>query len=381
MNPDRLSGKTIVLAVTGSIAAVETVKLAHELRRQGAVVQPVMSQAACGIIHPDALTYACGRETIIRISGFVEHVQYCGDDGIADLLLIAPCTANTIAKIANAIDDTPVTTFATTAIGRGMPVILVPAMHHAMFRHNLLMSHQNSLSLIGITVINPHIEEGKAKIASNEEIVLWCGRLLSGMPLKGKNVVITSGRCEEPVDDVRILTTRSSGKMGKELACEAFRLGAEVTIIHKDVICIGENIRVTTATSMNQAVREIFSEKKVDIYISSAAISDFAPEIVTGKIPSGKPVSIRLNPLPKILDGAVGKASVIIGFKLGSDSIQKAGALLCKGVTMVASNTAENLGTESGNYILTDQFGSLKISGHKYEIAERIFDRILKYHL
>ena len=102
-----LAGKQIVVAVTGSIAAVEVVKLIHSLRRCGAVVQPIMSHAATGIIQPDALTYASGRETITRLSGWVEHITYCGEEGSADLLLIAPCTANTISKIACGIDDTP----------------------------------------------------------------------------------------------------------------------------------------------------------------------------------------------------------------------------------------------------------------------------------
>ena len=130
-----LAGKQIVIAVTGSIAAVEVIKLIHALRRCGAVVQPVMSHAATGIIHPDALTYASGRETITRLSGHVEHITWCGEGGSADLLLIAPCTANTLGKIACGIDDTPVTTFATTALGSKKPVIVVPAMHNSMYRH------------------------------------------------------------------------------------------------------------------------------------------------------------------------------------------------------------------------------------------------------
>ena len=130
-----LAGKQIVIAVTGSIAAVDVVKLIHALRRRGAVVQGVMSGAAAGIISPEAVTYASGKPVITRISGMVEHVAYCGDGGSADLLVIAPCTANTIGKIACGIDDTPVTTFATTAIGSGIPVLVVPAMHDSMYRH------------------------------------------------------------------------------------------------------------------------------------------------------------------------------------------------------------------------------------------------------
>ncbi|MDD1724568.1 MAG: bifunctional phosphopantothenoylcysteine decarboxylase/phosphopantothenate--cysteine ligase CoaBC [Methanospirillum sp.] len=374
-----LSGKTVVLAVTGSIAAVETIRLAHALKRKGAVVQPVMSPAACFIIHPDALTYACGRETITRISGHVEHVIYCGDEGQGDLLLIAPCTANTISKIACGIDDTPVTTFATTALGRKMPVILVPAMHHAMFRHEMVMENLEKLTHFGITVVGPRIEEGKAKIADSRDIVLWCERLLSGMPLSGRRVVITSGRCEEPVDDVRVLTTRSSGMIGKELAFEAFRLGAEVTIIHRDTIGIGENIPVTTAASMGDAVKRILSAQPVDIYISAAAVSDFAPVRVEGKIPSGTDFSLRLLALPKILDLAEG-IPLVVGFKLGEHAQEEAKDLLSRGVQIVLTNTAANLGTRDGRYTLVDRSGPVEIAGTKEEIAARVFGHILEHH-
>ena len=164
-----LTGKQIVVAVTGSIAAVEVVKLIHALKRRGAVVQAVMSAAATGIISPEALTYASGRETITRLTGKVEHVPYCGDEGTADLLLIAPCTANTIGKIACGIDDTPVTTFVTTALGSEIPVLIVPAMHLSMYRHPALTDNIQRIREWGVEILNPRIEEGKAKFAENEE--------------------------------------------------------------------------------------------------------------------------------------------------------------------------------------------------------------------
>ncbi|NLV28299.1 MAG: bifunctional phosphopantothenoylcysteine decarboxylase/phosphopantothenate--cysteine ligase CoaBC [Methanomicrobiales archaeon] len=372
-----IAGKTIVLGVCGSIAAVETIRLIHALRRKGAVVQPVMSTASCSIIHPDALTYASGKETITRITGHVEHVYYCGDEGLADLLLIAPCTANTISKIAGGIDDTTVTTFATTALGREMPVAIVPAMHHAMFRHTIVMKNLNALKEAGIAVIGPRIEEGKAKFAHQDEIVLWCERLLSGCPLSGKKVLITSGRCEEPVDDIRVLTTRSSGIMGQELAFEAFRLGAEVTILHRDTIISCRNIRISTAASMYDAVEAEIKENKPDIYISAAAISDFAPVKVPGKIPSGEPVSITLDPLPKILDAVLGNIPIVVGFKLGDDSFQGAEKMLDAGVTMALANTPDNLGSSTGSYILLDKNSRTKLSGSKQDIARQIFRKIL----
>ena len=206
-----LEHKRIVLAVTGSIAAVETIKLAHELRRRGASVTGILSPAACGIIHPDALTYACAEPALTKITGMVEHVLYCGEGGKADLLLIAPATANTIGKIACGIDDTIVTTFATTAIGRGMPVVIVPAMHESMYRHPAVIRNLETLREMNITVVPPRMEEEKAKIAGIEEICLYAERALAAGPLTGRRVLITSGSCREDLDDVRILTTRSSG--------------------------------------------------------------------------------------------------------------------------------------------------------------------------
>ena len=246
-----------MIGVTGSIAAVETVKLIHALRRKGATVQPVMSAAAQGIIHSDALTYASGRPTITRLSGMVEHVTFCGDGGSASLLLIAPCTANTIGKIACGIDDTPVTTFATTALGSGMPVLVVPAMHYSMYRHPAVIRNIKTLESWGVGFSGPKIEEEKAKIADRDEIVLRCERAILGNPLPGKKVLVTSGACREPVDDVRVLTTRSSGRMGKELALEAYRLGADVTVVHSETLPCVQNVPAETSGEMQRCSREL----------------------------------------------------------------------------------------------------------------------------
>ena len=129
-----LLGKKIVLGVTGSIAAVRTVELARELIRHGADVYGVMSEAATEIIHPYTLHYATGHEVITRLMGKIEHVEFLGMQGSADLYVIAPCTANTLNKIATGVSDTTVTAFATTAFGSGIPVIVVPAMHETIYR-------------------------------------------------------------------------------------------------------------------------------------------------------------------------------------------------------------------------------------------------------
>lgn len=374
-----LAGKQIVIAVTGSIAAVEVIKLIHALRRRGARVQPVMSAAAAGIIHPDALTYASGEETIQRISGMVEHVQYCGDEGTADLLLIAPCTANTLGKIASGIDDTTVTTFATTAIGSKKPVLIVPAMHHSMYRHPAVVENIARLQTWGITVAEPRIEEGKAKIATTEDIVLKVERAVLRQPLKGRRVLITSGPCREPVDDVRVLTTRSSGRMGRALALEAYRLGAEVTVVHRDTFPCVENVHIETAEEMRTAVNTCFATHGADIYISAAAISDFAPKKIEGKIPSGKQTHIDLTPLPKLLEDVAGSYSPrIVAFKLGRAEEEKAKEMLATGtIEMVLVNTPETMGSEEGEYTLMTKDLTSILRGTKEEIAAAIWKKLL----
>lgn len=372
----KLEGKTIVLGVTGSIAAVETVRLAHELRRRGAVVQAVMTAAACGLLHPDALTYATGREAIVRCTGMVEHVLYCGEGGEADLLLVAPCTANTIGKIACGIDDTPVTTFATTALGRGMPVVVAPAMHESMYRHPGVAANLERLRAWGIDIVPPRIEEGRAKIAGIEEIVLHAERALSGRPLAGRRVLITSGACAEAVDDVRVLTTRSTGQMGRALALEAFRLGADVTVIHAGRFPCVRNLPASTAAEMMAAALE--EAPGADYYISAAAISDFLPERAEGKIPSGAARTVRLVPLPKVLDAVLKVFSgTAVAFKLGWDEEARARAMLASGVAMVVTNAPPTMGAAGGDFVMITREKSEQVSGTKEEVAAAIWSALL----
>ncbi|MGA2933542.1 MAG: bifunctional phosphopantothenoylcysteine decarboxylase/phosphopantothenate--cysteine ligase CoaBC [Methanomicrobiales archaeon] len=373
-----LEGKVIALGVTGSIAAVEVVGLAHALRRRGAEVQAVMTQAATRIIHPDAVTYATGRPAITAITGMVEHVEFCGEGGKADLFLVAPCTANTLTKIALGIDDTPVTTFATTAIGRGMPVIIAPAMHGSMYRHPAIAGHMKGLAEWGIDVVEPRIDEGKAKLATPESIVLHVERALLGKPLGGRRVVVTSGPCAEAVDDVRILTTRSTGMMGREMALQAYRLGADVTVVHNgDLPCV-RNIPAGSAAEMREAVHRIFREEGADIYVSAAAISDFSPRRVKGKIRSGAPVTLDLDPLPKLL-GEV-QASyhpVTIAFKLGRDETRAAKEMLDLGVRAVVVNTPEAMGAPAAEVTILSRSGTRTARGSKEEVAAAVWTALL----
>jgi phosphopantothenoylcysteine decarboxylase/phosphopantothenate--cysteine ligase len=230
-----------------------------------------------------------------------------------------------------------------------------------------------------VEIVDPRVEEGKAKIADSEEIVLRCERAVLGTALSGKKVLITSGPCREPVDDIRVLTTRSSGQMGRALALQAFRLGADVTVIHRDAFPCVNNVFVETADEMRCAVHRCFTENGADIYISAAAISDFAPKRVDGKIPSGKPVTLFLEPLPKVLVEVMERYNVlIIAFKLGRTPKNLAKKMLDHGVAMVLMNAPETMGSSRGEYLLLTQNGELPLSGAKEEIAHAIWNAVIE---
>ena len=381
-----LDGKIIVLGITGSIAAVRCVELARELRRQRAVVHAVMTDAARKIIHPEAMRYATGNPVITEITGNVEHVEFCGIGGKASLLLIAPCTANTIGKIAHGIDDTPVTTFATTAFGSGIPIMIVPAMHESMYDHPIVIENIGKLTDLGVEFINPVTEEGAAKIAGKEEIVLRVEKAVGKKTLSGKRIIITGGATAEAIDPIRILTNRASGKTGIELALEAFRRGADVTLVHRG--CMGiQGICEFFAESAKDMTDTVIGElgKGYEMLISAAAISDFTITPSKDKIKSGKEVKLMLTPAPKLIREVRGKFPElkIIGFKAETgvteeELIKRAQeSMESSDLCMVVANDVSSggMGTDDNNVYLID--GSIKpISGTKRQIAIEIMDKV-----
>ncbi|MFH1055736.1 MAG: flavoprotein [Candidatus Altiarchaeota archaeon] len=161
----------IVVGVCGSVAAVRTPELVRELVRQGFEVECVMSESARCILHPYVLEWASQNRVITKITGMVEHVRLLGTEGEADVLLISPATSNTISKIASGIDDTTVTTMAATALGCDRKVIIVPAMHQSMYENPFVAENIVRLESAGVVFVGPRIEEGKAKIAEEKDII------------------------------------------------------------------------------------------------------------------------------------------------------------------------------------------------------------------
>jgi len=381
-----LEGKTIVLGITGSIAAVRCVELARELMRSGANVHSVMTDDAQKIIHHEAMKYATGNHVIREITGAVEHVEFCGIGGRTSLLLIAPCTANTIAKIAHGIDDTSVTTFATTAFGSGIPIMIVPAMHESMYNHPIIIENIGKLTELGVEFINPVLEEGAAKIASTDEIILRVERALCKKTLSRKRILITGGATSEAIDPIRMITNRASGKTGIELAREAFRRAADVTLVHPG--CMGIQgiceVNVESAQDMTETVIEELG-RGYDLLISAAAISDFTVKASKDKIKSGKEVALKLKPAPKLILEARRKYPdlKIIGFKaetgVSEDELVKRAreSMEASSLAMVVANDVSSggIGTEDNKVYLIDS-GIKRVAGTKRNIAVEIMDKV-----
>lgn len=380
-----LAGKQIILGVTGSIAAVQTIQLSREFIRHGADVIPVMSPAATRIIHPDALYFATGHQPICELSGDTEHVRYCGKTkSPADLYLLCPCTANTLSKIAYGIDDTAVTTFATTALGSNIPLVIVPAMHQSMYDHVIVKQNIDLLRKKGLLFIDPNLESNKAKLASIEMITHETIRLLGNHIYDGTHVLIIGGSSCEPIDTVRCICNTSSGKTALALATTAYHQGAEVELWYgSSQQQVPTFIKDVKRFSSVKDVEEMIQDRDlstVDLIIVCAALSDYLPEKTNEKIPSEKKeLNIICHPAPNILSLIRKKAPQVplVGFKLESNEktlIKKAEDLRARHhLTLVVANTTSNLSTEDGSVHLIGEKGQIKkINGTKNDIAMEI---------
>jgi len=388
MSSALLEDKRIVLGVTGSIAAVETVKLARQLIRHGAEVIPVMTPAAQKIIHPDALWFATGRKPIVELTGETEHVIFCGKvTDPADLLLISPCTANTLSKMAHGIDDTAVTTFATTAIGAQHPVLVVPAMHRSMYDHQMIQRNITDLNKLDhVTVLEPVLERNKAKLPSIDDICAQVIRMVSQKKMENKKVLIIGGACCEPVDAVRSLCNHSSGKTAIAFAQQGYFQGGTIELWYgKSPESVPKYLsvkRFQTVDEVKQLI-ETTDMSRFDSIIVCAALSDFIPEKQLGKLDSQQQsLEISCKRSDKLIGLIRSKTerSIIVGFKLGTDEktvIKKAQSLQREYMLdSVIANTTSVLDAEDTHAWMVQDTKIIPIKGSKEFLARRVFDEI-----
>lgn len=325
-----LIGKKIVLCVAGSVAAYKAIELARLLMRHGADVTCVTSNAVTKLIRPDYFKWATGNEVITKLTGELEHIRLA-DYKQSDLVIVYPATANTLGKLANGIDDTPVSTVLTVGFGSKIPILMCLAMHESMY-DNLAVKKNIEFLKNKIQFISPQMIEGKAKAPEPEDILeIVLKKFGFSSILKNKKVLITAGPTLEYIDPVRVITNISSGKTGVLLASELISAGAKVTIVYgpgNEKPSKGAKIiNVTTSKEMFDVTKKEL-KKKFDVVIMAAAASDYTPESVSKfKIKSDKKfLTIRLKKAPKIIEQVkkLQKDTLLVGFKAESNITKNA---------------------------------------------------------
>jgi len=395
-----LSNKRIILGVTGSIAAYKAADLASKLTQANAQVDVILSGAAEKFITPLTFQSVTGRRayTDTDLWGNEAHVLHVGLGHSADILVIAPCTANTIAKLAYGQADTLLTV---TALASTCPVLIAPAMDVGMFDHPATQENLDTLKKRGATIVGPaegHLASGlsgpgrmlePAEIIGHIRLILGHNGLLAG-----KKILITAGGTQEPLDPVRVLTNRSSGKQGYALAQAALDAGAQVMLITTPASLtppIGARlIHVETAKQMLDAVLDESAES--DALIMAAAVADFRPKnMAKDKIKKeGGIPQIELEATEDILKTVAGngpgkkRPRVVVGFAAESrDLLENAAVKLkSKHLDLIVANdiSAPDAGFASETNRVTLLFAdgwkeSLPLMS-KSEVAETIMERV-----
>ena len=316
-----LAGKKIVLCISGSVAAYKSIELARLLMRHGGDVTCVASKAATDLIQPSYFKWATGNPVITKLTGDLEHIKVA-DYKQSDLIVVYPCTANTLGKLANGIDDTPISTVLSVGLGSKIPIIIALAMHQAMYE-NPAVVHNIEFLKNKVDFISPKFIEGKAKAAEPEEILdVILERFGSSPVLKGKKVLMTAGPTIEYIDPVRVITNQSTGKTGVFLASEFVSAGAKVTLIYGPGTEIppkgAKVVHVKTSGEMSEALKKEM-RKPWDIVILAAAVSDYTPEKPSKtKLDSdSSKISLKMKKVPKMINGIkkIQKDVFLVGFK------------------------------------------------------------------
>jgi phosphopantothenoylcysteine decarboxylase/phosphopantothenate--cysteine ligase len=390
-----LKDKKIIVGITGGIAAYKTCEIVRRLKKLGAQIVVIMTQSAQKFITPLTLETLSENEVVTemfpekRMVG-VRHVNLAL---WADLILIAPATANIIGKIKSGIADDILTT---VVISTKSPVMIAPAMNVNMFENPIFQRNIEDLKKLGYKFIEPETGDlacgtGKGRLPEPETIVNEVVRLLTGKrDLEGRSILVTAGRTEEPLDPVRYLSNRSSGKMGYAIAEEAQRRGAKVTLIsgpsNLPVPFGVDFVPVRKAEEMYSAVIAHFGKSHALIMV--AAVSDFVPSIVSKEKIKRKneELLVKLKPSVDILKemGKRKKEKIVMGFSLETEDAIKNSKrkLLEKNLDLIVVNNPNVPGAgfevDTNQVILIDKRGRVEKLPllSKKEVAEKVLDKV-----
>jgi phosphopantothenoylcysteine decarboxylase/phosphopantothenate--cysteine ligase len=384
-----LSDKKLLLGVTGSVAAYKSVDLIRRLKDEGASVTVVMTDASKRFVTPLSLEVAAGGRAF---SGLFDdpmaHIELARE---ADLMVVAPATANAIGKFSAGIADD---LLSTCFLAYGGKVLLAPAMNWMMYRNPAVQRNLSNLKSMGVVEIPPEEgalacgEEGRGRMASVQAILEAVGSALKEKDLEGRKIVVTAGPTRERIDTVRFLSNRSSGKMGYALARVAQRRGAEVTLVSGPVSLeppLGVKLlRVETAEEMKDAVASEL--KGASAVIMAAAVADFRPERwADGKLDKSSVKSIKLSENPDILAwlGSRRSRPMLVGFAAESGkNIKRAKEkLVKKNADLIVLNDVSD--PRSGFEVDTNRIVIISRDGNeefplmsKEEAAWAVLDRV-----
>jgi len=389
-----LTDKTIVLGITGGIAAYKAADLASKLTQAGARVRVVMTKSATEFIRPQTFSSITGNTVVTEMFGSPSEptVWHIALAEAADVIAIAPATANVIAKLANGMADDVLTC---TVLATAAPVVIAPSMHTAMLENPVTQDNLAKLKARGFTIVEPEYGRlasggmGKGRLAKVEVIIGTIRQVLSRSgDLAGKRIVVTAGGTQEPIDPVRHITNRSSGKMGYALAEAARDRGATVTLITAPTSLPQpagvETIPVGNTAEMKEAVTRATAQ--ADALIMAAAVSDYRPkDVAQAKIKKDAAnLTLELVRTPDILAEATGNF-VRVGFAAESEDVEANARekLKKKRLDLIAANDitapGSGFGTDTNKVTLIDRDGKVENLPllSKREVADKILGRVV----
>ncbi len=389
-------GRHVVVGVSGGIASYKSCFLVRRLAEAGARVDVVLTGGAAEFVRPLTFEALSGRPVLTSLwsaGTALDHVRLAQ---AADLIIVAPATAHLIARVAQGLGDDLLTTL---LLARTVPILLAPAMNDEMYAHPATRANLELLRARGVAFVGPEVgplAEGPSdrpgRMSEPDKILAHAARLLRpSSPLAGKRVVVTAGPTREPIDPVRLITNRSSGKMGYRLAEAAWERGAEVTLVTGPVSLPAPEgvtvVRVETTAEMRQAVEQRLPE--TDLLVMAAAPADYRPaEAAQAKRPRQEGnLSLPLAPTDDILQatrGARKRGSVVVGFALETgDAVAKGKAKLeRKHLDFIVVNDALEAGAafevETNRVVILDRAGgALEVPlASKRVVADAILDRV-----
>jgi phosphopantothenoylcysteine decarboxylase/phosphopantothenate--cysteine ligase len=396
--------RKVLLGITGSVAAYKAAELARLLIKRGYEVRCVMTEAASEFITPMLMESLTGAPVLTDVfeagdDSQIGHIQIAD---WADAYVIAPATANIIARLAYGFAECPVST---VALATKAPILVCPAMNVNMWNNPVTLDNVDKLKARGVEFVDPEEGslacgwEGSGRLADPWEIFHYVRRALSDHDFKGKRILIASGPTREAIDPVRFISNRSSGKMGIALAREAFRRGAEVTIVHgpvDDRIPVAvKRVPILSARELHEAMlkHSFEADQQPDIIIMAAAVSDFRPKDVSPtkmkKKDMGKSIALIENPdiLADLGSRRKGTDPVLVGFAVETgemdDLLADARAKLKKkGADIIVGNFAhEALELDTNRVWIISRMGEETevATTYKSRVANRILDSILKF--